>query len=246
VTSERANLAHKVVEAFNNRDLDTGLGAVDEEIEWISLRSAIEGPYRGHEGMKKWWADTAANCEIFQIEMHEYRDVGENGFIARGLIHAQGRGGGVPPRYSNELVRGMGWPAGEQDDLLLRPSRCAPRSRIRRMVTTPRVRLYTKLTVRCIVSGNVEPGRKDESRRTVDGGTPRTPTSPAVSSCAGSACDEVRLVARGALVPHSRGQGDGLGRDSRPRARACGAHAARRPSGLLRQSPGVHERPPLR
>ena len=39
---------------------------------------------------------TAANWEVFQMDMHEYRDVGENGFIARGVIHAQGKGGGVP------------------------------------------------------------------------------------------------------------------------------------------------------
>lgn len=94
--SERENLARKTIEAFDNRDLDTVLSAVDENIVWIPLRSAIEGPYHGHEGMRKWWADTAANWEIFRIQMDEYRDVGEDRFIARGVIHAEGKGGGVP------------------------------------------------------------------------------------------------------------------------------------------------------
>jgi ketosteroid isomerase-like protein len=83
-------------DALNDGDLATVLRVVDEEIVWIPLRSAIEGPYRGHEGIRKWWGDTATSFETFQTEMHEYRDVGENQFIARGVIHTQGRGGGVP------------------------------------------------------------------------------------------------------------------------------------------------------
>ena len=96
MASERAELVRSVVDLFNDRDFGGAMGAIAKDIEFVPLRSAIEGPYRGHEGMRKWWADTAANWEIFQVEMQEYRGVGENGFIARGVIHAQGRGGGVP------------------------------------------------------------------------------------------------------------------------------------------------------
>jgi ketosteroid isomerase-like protein len=96
MASERAELARSVVKAFNDRDFGPVLRAIDKDVEFVPLRSAIEGPYHGHEGMRRWWADTAANWETFQLDMQEYRDVGENGYIARGVIHARGKGGGVP------------------------------------------------------------------------------------------------------------------------------------------------------
>jgi ketosteroid isomerase-like protein len=84
------------MKAFNGRDLDDFLGMFDEEIEFFPLRSAIEGPYSGLDGMRKWWADTAENWETFSIEADKVHDLGDGRIAAAGVIHAKGRGGGVP------------------------------------------------------------------------------------------------------------------------------------------------------
>jgi ketosteroid isomerase-like protein len=77
-------------------DLDGVLEAFDEEIEFLPLRSAVEGPYHGLDGIRKWWADTAASWETFSIRADGVRDLGDGRLVARGVIHAEGKGGGVP------------------------------------------------------------------------------------------------------------------------------------------------------
>jgi ketosteroid isomerase-like protein len=87
---------HRGVKAYNDGDLDGVLDGCDEEIDFLPLRSAIEGPYRGHAGIRKWWADTAVNWQTFEVEADEIRDLGDGRIAASGVIHAQGKGGGVP------------------------------------------------------------------------------------------------------------------------------------------------------
>jgi ketosteroid isomerase-like protein len=84
------------MKAFNERDLGTFLSMCDAEIELVALRSAIEGPYRGHAGIRKWWADTAENWAVYRVDVERVHDVGDGTIVGSGVIHAEGRGGGVP------------------------------------------------------------------------------------------------------------------------------------------------------
>lgn len=87
---------HRGLKAYNDGDLDGVLDGCDEEIEFLPLRSAIEGPYHGHAGMRKWWADTAATWDTFQVEAEEIRDLGDGRIVVSGVIHARSKGGSVP------------------------------------------------------------------------------------------------------------------------------------------------------
>jgi ketosteroid isomerase-like protein len=82
--------------AYNEGDLGGLLECFDPEVEFFPLRSAIEGPYHGHAGVRRWWADTADNWETFRVEVDEVRDLGDGRLVIAGLIHAKGKGGGVP------------------------------------------------------------------------------------------------------------------------------------------------------
>jgi ketosteroid isomerase-like protein len=84
------------MKAFNNGDLDGFLSTCHEDIEFVPLRSAIEGPYYGHAGIRQWWADTSESWETFRVDVETVDDVGDGKLVAVGVIHAQGRGGGVP------------------------------------------------------------------------------------------------------------------------------------------------------
>jgi ketosteroid isomerase-like protein len=80
------------------------LAYIDPEGE---LHSAIVGGaegkvYRGHDGFRKWLADSFESFEELRIEWTEYRDLGDR-VIAFGHIHARGRESGL------ELDSPTGW-----------------------------------------------------------------------------------------------------------------------------------------
>jgi hypothetical protein len=50
----RARQAH---DALNDRDLDALLAVMDEDVEAVSRIAAVEGGFRGHEGLRAWWAN---------------------------------------------------------------------------------------------------------------------------------------------------------------------------------------------
>jgi ketosteroid isomerase-like protein len=71
------------------------------------LHSAIVGGaegnvYRGHEGFRRWVADSFESFEEVRNEWSEYRDLGSR-VLAFGHVKARGRGSGM------ELDSPMGW-----------------------------------------------------------------------------------------------------------------------------------------
>src|SRR5215207_9716391 len=75
-------------------DIGGYLRLVDEDVIWIAARSAVEGAYRGHEGLRKFFADNNENFEVFEADFREVRDLGDRIFVA-GTIHIRGRGSAV-------------------------------------------------------------------------------------------------------------------------------------------------------
>ena len=78
-------------------DLSAALALVDSEVEWIPLRAATEGAYRGHAGLRRFVEDTLENFEEFEPHF-EYREVSGGRVLAWGTIYARGRGSGVEIR----------------------------------------------------------------------------------------------------------------------------------------------------
>ena len=58
------------------------------------LRSGTEGPFVGHEGMRRFIADTEEMFEIFEISYTDVRDLGDR-LVAIGSIRMRARGSGV-------------------------------------------------------------------------------------------------------------------------------------------------------
>ena len=68
---------------------------VYEECVFEPLRSATEGAFVGHEGMRRFLADTAETFELFKATYTDVRDLGEDRLLAIGTIRMRGRGSGV-------------------------------------------------------------------------------------------------------------------------------------------------------
>lgn len=64
-----------IIEAMSRRDLDAVLAASDADCELTPLISAWPEPYRGHEGLRRWFDDTAFNWERWEVEVTEAREL---------------------------------------------------------------------------------------------------------------------------------------------------------------------------
>jgi ketosteroid isomerase-like protein len=63
------------------------------DVEYLPLRSAMEGAYRGIAGIERFTADTEQVFEKFEPQ-HEYLDLGER-VLAWGVVHVRARGSGI-------------------------------------------------------------------------------------------------------------------------------------------------------
>ena len=84
----------EVNEAVKRGDVEAVLRWVDEEGVMLAARSAVEGAYRGHDGIRRFMADNAENFEKFEPDYPDLRDLGDR-VLAIGTIHVRGRGSGV-------------------------------------------------------------------------------------------------------------------------------------------------------
>jgi ketosteroid isomerase-like protein len=107
MSQENVELVRRFVEAIPRDvkdDVEELLSYIDPEGE---LYSAIVGGaegniYRGHEGFRRWVADSFESFEEVRNEWTEFRDLG-NRVLALGHVKARGRGSGM------ELDSPMGW-----------------------------------------------------------------------------------------------------------------------------------------
>jgi ketosteroid isomerase-like protein len=88
-------LAHDAFDAYNRHDLGAFLALMDDEVEADPRMAAVEGVYRGHEGIRRWWKSAHATFPDFATEVLELRDLGD---FTLAELRNRGRGavGGTP------------------------------------------------------------------------------------------------------------------------------------------------------
>lgn len=85
---------HRGIAALNRGDVEGVLRLAAEDVVFLPARSAVEGGYYGHVGLRKFLADDAENFAVFQVDLQEVRDLGDRLDVI-GTIRIRGRGGGV-------------------------------------------------------------------------------------------------------------------------------------------------------
>jgi ketosteroid isomerase-like protein len=99
MSRENVELMHRAYDAFNRHDLDAFLALMDAEVQAVPLASAIEGDYRGHDGMRRWWNDLFDAFPDWTVEVVEVRDLGD-----LTLTHVRNRGRGAGSDAPFELT----------------------------------------------------------------------------------------------------------------------------------------------
>ena len=93
MSQENVDAFRRATDAMNRGDVDIPK-LVHPEAVFEPLRSGTEGAFIGHEGMRRFLADTEDMFEIFQASYTEVRDLGER-VLAIGSIRMRARGSGV-------------------------------------------------------------------------------------------------------------------------------------------------------
>jgi len=93
VSEEGIAAMKQVLGALARRDPDAAVEAFHSEGEFIPILADLEGRvYRGHDGVKQWYAELYEHWEVFEAKAEEFHDFGER-VLALGHWHARGRSG---------------------------------------------------------------------------------------------------------------------------------------------------------
>ena len=104
MSPQNIETVRRMLAAYAKGDFDEMLDCIDPECE---LHSAIIGGaeanvFHGHEGFRRWYAESMASFEELRTELTEYRDLGDR-VLGFGHIFARGRESGV------EIDSPTGW-----------------------------------------------------------------------------------------------------------------------------------------
>jgi ketosteroid isomerase-like protein len=103
MSRENVERFRRLIEALNRADVEAALRDVAEDVVVNALRSAVEGEYHGHDGVRAFFADNAETWELMQIDYTELRDLGDR-VLAIGTLRVRGRGAGVETEVSTAGV----------------------------------------------------------------------------------------------------------------------------------------------
>jgi len=112
MSQENVNVFRRGTEAISRGDPLDIPATVHPEAIFETPRSGTEGPFVGHEGMRRFIEDTEELFDLFRISYTDIRDLGDR-LLAIGSIRIRGRGSGVeadvPSAAVAEFRDGLLW-----------------------------------------------------------------------------------------------------------------------------------------
>ena len=89
MSQENVELTRRAFQAFHDRDLDALLAMLDDDVEAFPILAEMEGGYRGHDGIRRWWAGLLGTFPDFRAEVVEVRDLGD---LTLAVLRMRGHG----------------------------------------------------------------------------------------------------------------------------------------------------------
>jgi ketosteroid isomerase-like protein len=103
----------RAVSAVNSGDLEAWLATMHPEVRFAPISAAIEGAYRGHDGVRNWFRDNRESFEFFRVRHTDVRDLGSHRLLAVGVIELRAKESGIEPEVPTAAI------ATWQDGLLI-------------------------------------------------------------------------------------------------------------------------------
>jgi ketosteroid isomerase-like protein len=92
------------VDAFNRGDLGTWIATMHPNVTFEPMRSRLEGAYRGHAGVRRFFLDNAESFESYALKYSDVRDLGEDRLLAIGTFHLRATMGGLETEVPTAAV----------------------------------------------------------------------------------------------------------------------------------------------
>src|SRR6266581_6918680 len=94
----QANLeiAKRVIDAFNRRDVDAIFECVNQDVEWFPAMpvSFGDGPLRGREGIESYVREVNDTWEEYRVVGQDFHDLGEDQVLVLSRVEGRGAGSG--------------------------------------------------------------------------------------------------------------------------------------------------------
>jgi ketosteroid isomerase-like protein len=106
MSEENVEAFNRALAAYNQGDVEPMVDVSHPEIEWYPLSAEVEGgvSFRGHEGLRQWFANLHATFEEFEASVDDVRDLGDV-VLALGGVHLRFRTGGILNTEAGYLSR---------------------------------------------------------------------------------------------------------------------------------------------
>jgi ketosteroid isomerase-like protein len=91
MSQENVALTRRAFQAFEDRDLDGLLAVLDHDVEAFPILAGMEGGYRGHDAIRRWWAallDAFPDFRATIVDLHDFGD------LTIAVLRLQGHGAG--------------------------------------------------------------------------------------------------------------------------------------------------------
>jgi ketosteroid isomerase-like protein len=106
MSAENVERAHLVYDAFNRRDWGTCLEIHAEDVLVTPLAAAVGSPYRGGEGLRRYWHDLLTNFPDFTTEV---LDVLDRGALTLCTVRFSGHGAGSAAPFEQVVWQLAEW-----------------------------------------------------------------------------------------------------------------------------------------
>jgi ketosteroid isomerase-like protein len=95
MSQENVEVVRGIARAVNDGDVDYVIRHTTEDVVIVAARSAVVGPFIGHEGVRSFFADNRQNFKVFELHAADVRQIGDDHVLSVGTVHVRGLGGGV-------------------------------------------------------------------------------------------------------------------------------------------------------
>jgi len=97
MSQENVEIVQKGMEAWNREDMDELVALSDPDVEFVSIFAGMEGrSYRGHNGLREYFADMRDTWTEFHRDIEGMRDAGGDQVVVFFHLRGTARASGVP------------------------------------------------------------------------------------------------------------------------------------------------------
>jgi hypothetical protein len=93
MSEENLETVGRAISAINERDVEAYLSVCNSDVEMTNQISAIEGPYRGEQGIRTFFEGISEAAAKFELEIERLQPLEGNRVLGSLILHLETEGG---------------------------------------------------------------------------------------------------------------------------------------------------------